>query len=175
MSVRLASVGFEVTIGSRTRERAVEASDELKERWADRDLPLYGGDNALAASSPIVLIATPWDAAGVTALSVADHLSGKVVICMANALVKVGDEFQPLVPPRGSVAAHVQAIVPRALVAAMRARPSAFLSMETVVLENEEIQNLQSYASSCGPERREMPCAVSAIGAVVSAVPLMAR
>ena len=38
--------------------------------------------------------------------------AGKVVICMANALVRVGHEFQPLVPPRGSVAAHVQAAVP---------------------------------------------------------------
>jgi NADPH-dependent F420 reductase len=33
-------------------------------------------------------------------------------VSMANALVRVGHEFQPLVPPRGSVAAHVQAAVP---------------------------------------------------------------
>ena len=39
-------------------------------------------------------------------------LDGKVVISMANALVRLGQEFQPLVPPRGSVAAHVQAAVP---------------------------------------------------------------
>ena len=37
---------------------------------------------------------------------------------MANALARVGHEFQPLVPPRGSVAANVAAAVPRALVAA---------------------------------------------------------
>jgi NADPH-dependent F420 reductase len=41
-----------------------------------------------------------------------DDLKGKVVVSMANALVRVGHEFQPLVPPRGSVAAHVQAAVP---------------------------------------------------------------
>ncbi|HRE01384.1 MAG TPA: NADPH-dependent F420 reductase, partial [Ilumatobacteraceae bacterium] len=35
-----------------------------------------------------------------------------------NALVRVGGEFQPLVPPRGSVAAHVQAAVPRCRVVA---------------------------------------------------------
>ncbi len=35
-----------------------------------------------------------------------------------NALAKVGHEFQPLVPPRGSVAASVQAAVPRSKVAA---------------------------------------------------------
>ena len=37
---------------------------------------------------------------------------------MCNALARVANEFQPLVPPRGSVAASVQAAVPRALVAA---------------------------------------------------------
>ncbi len=47
-----------------------------------------------------------------------DELAGKVVISMANALAKVGHEFQPLVPPRGSVAASVQAAVPRSQVAA---------------------------------------------------------
>ena len=41
-------------------------------------------------------------------------LRGKIVVSMANALVRVGGEFQPLVPPRGSVAAHVQAAVPAA-------------------------------------------------------------
>jgi NADPH-dependent F420 reductase len=37
---------------------------------------------------------------------------------MANALVRIGKEFQPLVLPRGSVAAHVQAAVPSARVVA---------------------------------------------------------
>ena len=56
--------------------------------------------------------ATPWDSAATTAKEYADALTGKIVISMANALVRVGHEFQPLVPPRGSVAAHVQAAVP---------------------------------------------------------------
>ena len=46
------------------------------------------------------------------------YLAGKVVVSMANALVRVGHEFQPLVPPRGSVAAHVQAAVPQCRVVA---------------------------------------------------------
>jgi NADPH-dependent F420 reductase len=37
---------------------------------------------------------------------------------MANALTRMGKEFQPLVPPRGSVAASVQAAVPQCMVAA---------------------------------------------------------
>jgi NADPH-dependent F420 reductase len=44
---------------------------------------------------------------------------------MANALVKVGKEFQPLVPPRGSIAAHVQAEIPLSkVVAALQHLPA---------------------------------------------------
>ena len=73
---------------------------------------LTAGDNHDASSAEVVFIATPWDAAASTAKECANELKGKVVISMANALAKVGHEFQPLVPPRGSVAAHVQAAVP---------------------------------------------------------------
>ena len=50
----------------------------------------------------VVVIATPWDSAATTAQENADALAGKVVVSMANALVRVGHEFQPLVPPRGA-------------------------------------------------------------------------
>lgn len=118
LAARLASVGLEVTIGSRAKERAQEACSEILRRWPDRGLTLRAGDNAMAADAEIVVVATPWDAAAATAVSVAEHLDDKVVVSMANALVKVGDEFQPLVPPRGSVAAHLQSSVPAARVAA---------------------------------------------------------
>jgi predicted dinucleotide-binding enzyme len=72
----------------------------------------------VAADAEVIVIATPWDGAAETALSVKDQLAGKVVISMANALARVGGEFQPLVPPRGSVAASVQAAVPKSLVSA---------------------------------------------------------
>ena len=65
-----------------------------------------------------MIIATPWDSAATTARELEPYLAGKVVISMANALVRVGHEFQPLVPPRGSVAAHVQAAVPTCRVVA---------------------------------------------------------
>jgi len=87
-------------------------------RWPDLDLPLTAGDNQEAASADVVVIATPWDAAAATAAECSAELAGKVVISMANALIKVGHEFQPLVPPRGSVAASVQAAVPKSLVSA---------------------------------------------------------
>lgn len=96
----------------------MEVVDKLQVQWAGRDLRVVAGDNPGAAAAEVVVIATPWDGAYGTATSVADQLTGKVVICMANALTRIGKEFQPLVPPRGSVAASVQAAVPRCQVAA---------------------------------------------------------
>jgi NADPH-dependent F420 reductase len=118
LGARLASIGYEVVLGSRSKYRAMEARDEIVERWPDRELPIECGDNVAAAMAHVVVLATPWDSAAQTASSVAEHLEGKVLVSMANALVRVGPEFQPLVPPRGSVAAHVQAAVPAARVVA---------------------------------------------------------
>jgi NADPH-dependent F420 reductase len=118
LAARLASVGYEVVIGSRSKYRARETVDTLLAEWSDRGLGIIAGDNQAAAEADVVVIATPWDGAYGTATSVGDALDGKVVICMANALTRIGKEFQPLVPPRGSVAASVQAAVPRCMVAA---------------------------------------------------------
>jgi 8-hydroxy-5-deazaflavin:NADPH oxidoreductase len=119
LSARLASVGYEVAVGSRSKYRALEVIDTLKVKWPLLDLPLTAHTNEEAAElGEVVVIATPWDSTATMALSVSKHLEGKVVISMANALAKVGNEFEPLVPPRGSVAASVQALVPRARIAA---------------------------------------------------------
>lgn len=118
LAARLAANGYEAVIGSRSEERADEGLKKILERWPDRDLAITAGDNVAAAECEVVVVATPWDAAAVTARDLSEHLAGKVVISMANALAKIGPEFQPLVSPRGSVAAAVQAAVPDALVAA---------------------------------------------------------
>jgi NADPH-dependent F420 reductase len=118
LACRLASAGFDVVIGSRSKYRAMEMVDQLHERWPERHLEIGAGDNVAAADTDLVVIATPWDGATQTAVSVEHLLRGKVVISMANALTRIGKEFQPLVPPRGSVAASVQAAVPECQVAA---------------------------------------------------------
>ena len=118
LAVRLASVGFEVVLGSRSKYRAMEARDKLVAIWPDRDLHIDSADNEGAADCDLIVLATPWDAAATTVKSVEPLLRGKIVVSMCNALARVGHEFQPLVPPRGSVAASVQAAVPKAKVAA---------------------------------------------------------
>jgi 8-hydroxy-5-deazaflavin:NADPH oxidoreductase len=114
----MASVGIEVIVGSRSKERAAEVCGTLLGAWPDRDLPIEPGDNSMASGAEIVVVATPWDAAASTALTCSELLEGKVVISMANALARVGKEFQALVPPRGSVAAHIQSTIPGAMVSA---------------------------------------------------------
>ena len=112
LAARLASIGYNVVIGSRSSERAEEKAKEIRDAWPALNLPLRGGSNDESAACDIVVLATPWDSAATTVREHAVALRGKVVISMANALVRVGHEFQPLVPPRGSVAAHVQAAAP---------------------------------------------------------------
>jgi len=118
LAARLASVGFDVVLGSRSAERAETTTTDLLERWSGRKLHIEPADNTGAAATDLVVLATPWDGASQTVKSVEQMLHGKVVISMANALTRIGSEFQPLVPPRGSVAASVQAAVPDCQVAA---------------------------------------------------------
>ncbi len=118
LAARLASIGYSVVIGSRSKYKAMEARDEQIGRFPQLSGMLDFGDNAGAAACDLVVIATPWDSAATTAQENAVALTGKIVISMANALVRVGGEFQPLLPPRGSVAAHVQAAVPECRVVA---------------------------------------------------------
>lgn len=118
LAARLASIGYSVVIGSRSRYRAMETRDSLVEQWPQLAELLHAGDNKAASSSDLIVIATPWDSAATTGQENEELLEGKVVVSMANALVRVGGEFQPLVPPRGSVAAHVQASLPKARVVA---------------------------------------------------------
>jgi 8-hydroxy-5-deazaflavin:NADPH oxidoreductase len=118
VAVRLAEAGIRVTIGSRDAERAANVAADVVAGWPGLDLALDGADNAGAAGAELVILATPWDSAIPTVRSLREPLTGKVVVSMANALVKEGREMLALIPPRGSVAATVQAAVPASLVSA---------------------------------------------------------
>ena len=117
LATRLASVGVPVVIGSRVEERAHQACEDLKAAWPDRDLDLEGGENRAAADADLVVVATPWDGAPATAHSLADQLTGKVLVSMANALTRGPNGFEAMIPSRGSVAAAIQSAAPDALVA----------------------------------------------------------
>jgi 8-hydroxy-5-deazaflavin:NADPH oxidoreductase len=118
VGLRLAEAGVRVTIGSRDAERASGVVGDVMARWPERDLALEGADNAAAAGAELVVVAIPWDSAVATVRSLREPLTGKVVVSMANALVKEGREMLALVPPRGSMAAAIQTALPESPVAA---------------------------------------------------------
>jgi NADPH-dependent F420 reductase len=160
LAARLASIGTAVIIGSRSKYRAMETRDRLVDQWPELGELLGYGDNETAADCDVVVIATPWDSAATTAQEHEKALSGKVVVSMANALVRVGHEFQPLVPPRGSVAAHVQAAVPGCrVVAALHHLPAKELGQLGEPIDSDVL--------ICGDD----PEAVSEISAIVARIP----
>ena len=116
LAVRLASVGMSVSIGSRSAERGEETAAQLRDKWAARELNLHGASNEVACAADLVVVATPWEGAPQTVAGLASHLDGKVVISMANALFKVGDDIEAVVPARGSLCVAVQGAAPHALV-----------------------------------------------------------
>ena len=67
LAARLASVGYEAVIGSRSKYRAMETRDALVEKYPELDELLGCGDNAAAADCDLVVIATPWDSAATMA------------------------------------------------------------------------------------------------------------
>jgi NADPH-dependent F420 reductase len=160
LAARLASVGYESVIGSRSKYRAMETRDELVGRYPELDDLLGYGDNATAADCDTVIIATPWDSAATMAQELSGYLRGKIVVSMANALVRVGREFQPLVPPRGSVAAHVQAAVPESrVVAAFHHLPAKELGAIGHPIDSDVL--------ICGDD----PVAVTTISEIVAKIP----
>ena len=116
LAARLASVGHEVLFGSRSVDKAKRAVDELGERWGDRVSGLHPYDNAWACDAPVVILAVLAEAAIPTVHEHAERLPGKVVVSMANNLVKHGNEFNAVLPPHGSVAAEIQALLWRSRV-----------------------------------------------------------
>jgi hypothetical protein len=119
LAVRLSAAGVSVVIGSREAERAARVAEEIYGAWDDRfAIPPSGADNQAAAAADLVVVATPWEGATSTVRALAAELEGKVVVSMANALVREGREMLALMPPRGSVAAAIQAALPASKVAA---------------------------------------------------------
>lgn len=90
LAVRLAAAGHQVTIGSRTRERAEEAARQFS---GEAGKPLASGDNREAVlASDVVILTVPFAAQLSTLESVKSELQGKILI----------DATVPLVPPRVS-------------------------------------------------------------------------
>jgi NADPH-dependent F420 reductase len=160
LALRMSVAGHQVLIGSRSKERSEEKVAELIALWPDHNLRIETGTNEDAANCDLIVVATPWDSTATTVGEYAEALRGKVVVTMANALVKVGKEFQPLVPPRGSIAAHVQAEIPGSrVVAAMQHLPA------------KELGNLNHHVDSDVLICSDFPDAIEIVSDLVAQIP----
>jgi len=111
LAARLADVGHDVLFGSREATKAEAVVAELRSEWGERVANLHPMDNSGASDAPVVILAVTADAALPTAMAHAHELAGKVVVSMANNLVRNGKEFNAVLPPHGSVAAEMQALL----------------------------------------------------------------
>lgn len=150
LAARLASVGHEVLFGSRSIEKAKHAVAELRDKWGDRVANLHPCDNAGACDAPVVILAVHADSAIPTVHEHAEHLANKVVVSMANNLVKNGTEFNAVLPPHGSVAAEIQALLWRSHVCtAFHLVPAAeFAALDKVMVSDVVVLGDQDDAKS---------------------------
>jgi NADPH-dependent F420 reductase len=116
LAARLASVGHEVLFGSRAVDKAKHAVDDLQLKWGERVGGLIPCDNAWACDAPVVVLAVMADSVIPTVREHAERMAGKIVVSMANNLVRNGNEFNAVLPPHGSVAAEIQALLWRSRV-----------------------------------------------------------
>lgn len=118
LGARLADLGHEVLLGSREDGRAKGVAAQVSERWGTRVASLSGVANEAAAGGDVVVLSVPWEAAAPLAATWAEALSGKIVVSMANALRRSGDDFEAVIPNGGSVAAGVAKAAPGSRVVA---------------------------------------------------------
>jgi len=145
LAARLSDVGYEVLAGSRELAKAERVVADLAETWGDRVARITPADNQAACDADVVVLAVHADAALATSKYFADQLAGKVVVSMANNLVRSGTEFNAVPPPHGSIAKEMQALLWRSkVVTAFHLVPAA----EFVNLD----EKMESDVVACGDD-----------------------
>lgn len=116
LALRFAAAGHDVTIGSRSQERAESAAGAANEVLGR--LALAAAEYAAAAQiGEIVILAVPFEAQEATALAIRDAAAGKVVVD-ATIPLAAGDPTRVEMPPEGSAAERTQRLLPRSPVVA---------------------------------------------------------
>lgn len=159
LAARLADVGYEVLAGSRERAKAEVVVGELRERWGERVAGITAANNQAACDAEVVVLAVHADAALATAKYFADDLDGKIVVSMANHLVRNGTEFNAVLPPHGSLAKEMQALLWRSqIVTAFHLVPaSEFADLD---------KKMESDVVACGDDDTARTALMKIIGSI---------
>jgi NADPH-dependent F420 reductase len=160
LAARLSDVGYDVLAGSRERVKAEAVLAELRERWGDRVARITPANNQAACDADVVVLAVHADAALATAKYFADQLAGKIVVSMANHLERNGTEFNAVLPPHGSIAKEMQALLWRSEVV------TAFHLVPAAELEKLD-EKMESDVVACGNDDD----ARHALMEIISAIP----
>lgn len=140
---RFALADHEVTIGSRSAERAQSAAAEL-----GADLGVRGLDNTAAAESgDVVIVAVPWEGHRELLASLAEPLADKIVIDCVNPLGFDKKGPYPLPVEEGSAAQQAEAVLPRSRVV------GAFHHVSAVTLLDPEVEKLDLDVLVLGDDR----------------------
>ena len=111
LALRFAMAGEAVVIGSRSRERAQEAVEDVLGRAPD--LAVTGAENADAAqSADTVFVAVPYSAHRDTVSGLGDLLKGKTVVDVVVPLAFEKGRVRALAVEEGSVAEQAQLLLP---------------------------------------------------------------
>lgn len=104
LAVALSAAGHHVVVGSRNPEHA-------RGSWQGPDLPIVSVEEAIT-SAEVVFNATPGDTAVSRLSAVREHLSGKILVDVANATHRGDGGPGGLIYPESSLAEELQRVLP---------------------------------------------------------------
>jgi 8-hydroxy-5-deazaflavin:NADPH oxidoreductase len=137
LALRWAMAGAQVTIGSRSSERAREAAAELNQILG-ADKIAYGTNEAAVARSEFVLLTVPFDYAASTLEPLREKFRADAILI--DITVPVAFEqgrVRYVEPPEGSASEHLKPLLPEniPLVAAFKTEPAHMLLDPNAVLD----------------------------------------
>lgn len=137
LAARLAQANHQVTIGSRSTEKAKAEVEKIQKNWA---LELNAGENSVAANADVIIVATPPEAALATVKNHSSEIGKKLIISMCNALQKTPEGFfVPIIDQAaGSIAQAIQKELPESqVVAAFHHLPAKELADLSCPIKND--------------------------------------
>jgi NADPH-dependent F420 reductase len=153
---RLAAAGHEVTLGSRSAERARQAAADCTGAGA-----VSGGSNSDAASADLVIVTVPYAGHAELLASMADELADKIVVDSVNPIGFDKQGPYPLPVPAGSAAQEAQQLLPRSTVI------GAFHHVSAVLLDNPAVETIAGDVLVLGEDR----AAVELVCELATAIP----
>jgi len=143
---RFALAGHPVIIGSRSRERAHAAAQEIAQETGPNVRGMANAEAAREAS--VVIAAVPWEGHGELLSALATELAGKIVVDCVNPLGFDQRGAYALPVAEGSAAQQAAALLPGSRVAA------AFHHVSAVLLLDPEIDTIDLDVLVLGDDRQ---------------------